>query len=886
MHARAGSPVAASLLRAIAGIGLALLAALAVLAASGSVGAVDTIVAETDRSLDLSDRLEGCVTSAELTVAEVLAGACDFRPMTARDLAVGYSSEAHWVRTTLIGGATPQDRWLVVGHRRLQSVTYAVVSSGGDVRVVETGLSVPPAVRPADTSDPVLPLHLAPGDRVTVVARVVSQTSINLTTTLWSPRAHGAAEGRLEFWEAAAFGGLLAAALFSLTIALIGRVSPWSRLTNLWFGLLLLTKAVFNIANAALLAQRLMPRDWSYDVRVQALAMGASIVLQLFFLRQFLRTDRNDPKAEAVLRSMIVAVTLLTAWAVGIAYMPATRWLATASVVALVVSVVLFARSWRAGVPAAGYLLAAYVINLLQMAFRVVHSVGGGFFDDRLLLFYSWSYLVTVPLIPLGIALREEAARLEAEKAKAEVTARIEFLARVSHELRSPLDAILGNAQLLARPSGAPLLQEGLGIIGDSARHLLRMIDDLLDHARGMAGRLTLAPRPVDWPAFLAALEHTGRVMAARGGNAFALEVTGASPPVLGLDDDRLRQVLDNLLTNAARHTRDGRIVVACEVGRPDAEGRVVVAFAVSDTGEGIAPADRERIFLPFERGGAASRSGGKGFGMGLTIARQLVEIMGGRLTVESRPNEGATFRFTVVSEPLGSRVPESVETAFASPELGRGRSILIVDDGAASLLILVRLFREHGFDVHEATSGRAAIDVCRERAIDLVITDLFMADGDGWYVSRKLADLQPKTPVVVVSAAPIERPAEVAATVGFAAEFLRPLDHGRLLRTVADLLGLRIEASPPSSEAAPDETVVAPTAAERAVLRDLAADGRLGEVIRRVEAMRRRDPGLSAFAEAIRRAAMRVDMAELERRLAEGGDAGTPNGCSSTQPE
>ena len=886
MRARAAPPVAAAFVRAIAGIGLALLVVLGALAASGPVGAVDTIVAETDHRLDLSDRLEGCVTSPERTVAEILSGACDFRPMTARDLAVGYSSEAHWVRTTLIGGATPQDRWLVVGHRRLQSVTYAVVSGEGGVRIVETGLSVPPAARPTDTSDPVLPVHLAPGDRVTVVARVLSQTSINLTTTLWSPRLHGAVEGRLEFWEAAAFGGLLAAALFSLTIALIGRVSPWSRLANLWFGLLLLTKAVFNIANAALLAQRLMPRDWSYDIRVQALAMGASIVLQLVFLRQFLRTGRNDPKVEIALGAMIVAVSGLTAWAIGVAYMPATRWLASASVVALGVSVALFARSWRAGVPAAGYLLAAYVINLLQMAFRVVHSMGGGHFDDRLLLFYSWSYLVTVPLIPLGIALREEAARLEAEKAKAEVAARIEFLARVSHELRSPLDAILGNAQLLARPSGGPLLQEGLGIIGDSARHLLRMIDDLLDHARGMAGRLTLAPRPVDWPAFLAAVEHAGREMAARGGNVFALEITGAAPPVLGLDDDRLRQVLDNLLTNASRHTRDGRIAVACEVGRPDAEGRVVVAFAVSDTGEGIAPADRERIFQPFERGGAASRSGGKGFGMGLTVARQLVEIMGGRLTVESRPNEGATFRFTVVSEPLGTRVPEPDETAFAAPDLGRGRSILIVDDGAVSRRILDRLFREHGFDVHEATSGRAAIDLCTERAIDLVITDLFMADGDGWSVSRRLADLRPETPVVVISAAPIERPAEVAATVRFAAEFLRPLDHGRLLRTVADLLGLRIEAAPAPPKATPAETVVKPAAAECAVLRDLATDGRLGEVIRRVEAMRRRDPHLTAFAEAVRRAAMRVDMAELEQRLADGGDAHPSNGSAPTRLE
>ncbi len=854
------------------------LGCLLALAAGRLAVAGEVVVAGGVDRVDVSDRIEWCETAPAVTAAEVLAGACRFAPITAADLEVGYSDRAHWLRFTLIGAdPDPGERWLVIGHRRLQRVTFITTSSRGEVREATTGLSVPLAERPVDAAEPILPLRLAPGERLDVLVRVLSQTSINLSAVLWEPRVRRLAQARLEFWEAAAVGGLLAAAAFSLTIAAAGRVSQWSRMSNLWFGLLLVTKAIFNVANASLVSLRILPDDWSYDVRTQAIAMGASTVLLLLFLRRFLDSRRTDPRWDLVLRLAIVLSVAETVLAVFVAYGRAVQLLAPSAAAVILLAVVLFARALRAGLPAAGYLLTAFSLNLVQLLHRIVLGFAGAAFDDRLLLFYSWSYLLTVPLIPIGIALHEEALRMATEKARAEAAARVEFLARVSHELRTPLDTIMGNAQLLSRPTGAKLLREGLATIHDGARHLLRMIDDLLDHARGVAGRLVVAPHAVDWPAFLAAVERSGRLAAERGANRFVLRVTGAAPFSLAFDAGRLRQVLDNLVSNAVRHTRDGRISVTCHVGAPGAEGRVVLAFTVEDTGEGIAPADRERIFLPFERGsGTEARHGGKGIGMGLTIARQLVEAMGGRLTLESRSGEGATFCFTIVAAataPLPSIAPATGATLRIE---GGGRKILVVDDAEESRRILASLLRDCGFEVAEAASGDAACAAAELRPVDLVITDCYMAGGDGWQVLRRLAEIRPGVPVVLASAAPPTRPADLPRALDFAAAFLKPLDHDRLLRTVAELLGLSVVVEEPRSPEPVDGLTfdAVPPPAERERLRALVADGRFGEVMHRAEAIARSDPPSAAWAEALRTAALRLDLSTLADLL---GDAPVP---------
>lgn len=849
---------------------------LSIFAVAGPVGAAEPVVATAVDRLDLTDDLEWCETTLERTVEEVSSGACRFRPMRSGDAAVGYSRSAWWLRLTLAAASTePEERWLVVGRRRLQYVTYFVEEPDGGRQIVETGLSTPMASRPVFSTDPILPIRLVAGRPTTVLVRVVSHTSINLTTALWRPSAHRMVRGRLDLWETAAAGGLLAVAAFSLLIAAAGQVSQWSRLSNLWFGLASLSKSAFNVANSGLASMWLLPGDWKFDLRAQTLCMGMSELFFLLFLRQFVDSRRSFPRWETILRILIAAVVVATVWAVLDDGARAFQSLALTASLVVFAAVVLFARLRRARFPAAAYLLTAFSLNALQLAHRIVNAFAGLPFGDGLLLLYAWSYLLAAPLVPIGIVLQEEAQRRAMEKARAEAEARITFLARVSHELRTPLDTILGNAQLLSRPSGAPLMREGLAIIRDSGRHLLRMIDDLLDHARGVAGRLAIAPTAVDWPAFLVGLERSGQTLAQRRGNGFSLTTSGAAPSVLRIDEGRLRQVLDNLLVNAARHTEKGRIDVVCDVAAAGPDGHTEISFTVTDTGEGIAPADQERIFLPFERaGGPRTRDGGKGIGMGLTIARQLVEAMGGQLTVTSRPGAGASFRFSVIADAIEDPAASAGVTSFPSAKIGQGRTILIVEDEEENRRILAHLLRDCGFAVVEATSGRTARTVfAATPAVDLVITDQFMADGDGWSVLRDVTGAWPEVPVILVSAAPPELPGDFPRTLGFAAHFLKPLDHALILRRIADLLDLSLEPedvdpSPPPTVA--PATFVLPSEEERRELRASVADGRIGDVMRRAAELKRADAALADFSAALHTAAARLDFAVLAELLGE----------------
>jgi len=831
-------------------------------------------IAEVDK-IDLTGALEICESAADLDVAAVAAGACPFEPATPQRLARGFTDSAFWLRLSLANtGAAPVERLLQAGNRRLERVSFYENAPEGGWRRVDSGLAVPLAERPYVTPDPILPLRLEPGQTRTFLIRAASRTSINLTSTLWRNRIYDDARNRYELEHMAAFGGLLVAAMFSLLMAFANYSSPWSNRANLFLTAMLLCRALFNAANAGLLPIYALSSTQAYDLRVQAVSLGLCSIFYTLFILHFVDARKNHRFWHRALWATMVAVYVETVWAVAIDYRRAFQLLALSALVALAFSSALLFRAWRDKLPAAGYLLVSNSINLLAVGHRIALGFGGGFYNDALQFAYSWSFMLTAPLLPLGIALHERAMHRALIKAREENVARLEFLAQMSHELRTPLDTILGNAQLLSRPGTSPALhKEGLAAIENSGRRLLRMIDDILDHARGLAGRLAFRPAPVDWQVFLRGVEMNAKILAARQGNAFVLRQEGPRLQKVLLDEGRVRQILDNLLVNAARHTRHGRIELLCQARRET--GGYRLDLSVTDSGEGVAPEDIERIFLPFERGGDKSaRRGDKGLGMGLTISRQLAEMMGGRLSVSSAPGAGACFRLQIGT----TAAEDAPQTAAVSGVAAASRKkLLLVDDEDDNRRVLATLLRDGGFVVLEADSGRAATAALAANDVDLVITDQFMADGDGWTVLRATRRLRPDAAAVSISAAPLAPPAGMDAR--FDLSFLKPLDHAALLQGVADLLGLDLlgsdllgldllgldlsgaEASPPP---APNALATRPDAAAMAELRRLIANGQVSEIIAWAEARRRLQPGCAPFADEVGAAARDLDFTTL----------------------
>lgn len=604
--------------------------------------------------------------------------------------------------------------------------------------------------------------------------------------------------------------------------------------------------------------------------------MGTTLALvgfSAFFTTQ-LPNMRHHPKSYWAWR-VLVGVTLLgLGYALLLDYRAATQiWTVTLNA-AIASGLLLAFRAWRDGARSAGTLLLSFVLLAALELLRLGTSLGIMTFTWLEALAGPWALVMTTPIILLSFFQHSRKLKNKLLQTQAESTARIDFLAKMSHELRTPLDTILGNAQLLEHANTPARRSEELGSIQQSGKHLLHIIDEILDHARGVAGKLPLEPAPQDLAMFLRGVAQNARRMAATRGNAFALQVQGDEAQWALLDAVRLRQVLDNLLVNAARHTQNGNITLRCVVQAVPALTRWRLNFAVQDSGEGITQVDLERIFLPFERGTHNTRQGGKGTGMGLAIARQLVETMGGRLTVHSTPGQGACFEFTVevatCPAPLNV-VPKTLADHFTSPGLDRQQTILVVDDDDSSRRVLSSLFIRHGCMVLQAACG-ADVDtlLASQPSMDLVLTDQFMPNGDGWHVLRAVAACRSDVPVLLMSAAPAQRPSDFPEGLNFATQMLKPLDHVLLLQCLEEQLGVNLQTQAIQSnrsDAAPGVSALPHAAVdsnELNALRDMIEQGRVSDVMRWALALKQRQPELAGLADEIYDAASALDFPKL----------------------
>ncbi|UCV09714.1 ATP-binding protein [Dechloromonas denitrificans] len=392
-------------------------------------------------------------------------------------------------------------------------------------------------------------------------------------------------------------------------------------------------------------------------------------------------------------------------------------------------------------------------------------------------------------------------ARDEAEAANRSKTT---FLANMSHELRTPLNAVIGFSQLMGKdPVLDPTQRRNVEIINNSGNHLLTLINDILELSKIESGKMEMAAEDVDLAALLEEIVGMMRLRAEQGGLALKLEMSDLPPSVV-LDPVMLRQILLNLLSNAVKFTPAGSVTLNV-AGTDAGNGEVRLSFSVVDTGIGIRAEDHARIFASFEQVGASHQGG---TGLGLTISQQYVEMMGGELTLESEPGQGATFRFaiTVPGGQAGSAKSARGRVSGVEPA-DHGRRILVVDDMPEARLLVRSLLEPLGFVVDEASSAAAAEAAIATAGPDLVFMDWFLPDGNGLEIIARVR--QGKTgnqPRLVMLTANAMKESRQAALLAGADDFLsKPFEEEALFRILEKHLALRLIRAPlPTPEASP----------------------------------------------------------------------------------
>jgi signal transduction histidine kinase/ActR/RegA family two-component response regulator len=368
--------------------------------------------------------------------------------------------------------------------------------------------------------------------------------------------------------------------------------------------------------------------------------------------------------------------------------------------------------------------------------------------------------------------------------------AKSEFLSRMSHELRTPLNAVLGFAQLLQMEPLSERQGESVGHILRAGRHLLGLINEVLDISRIEAGRLELSLEPVPLRETLDQAMHLVRPAAA------AVEVTVHADAVddalhVLADRQRLHQVLLNLLSNAIKYNRPRgtvRVVSARSAGDR-------LRIAVTDNGEGISGDKLARLFTPFDRLGAEASSV-EGTGLGLALSKALVEAMGGVLRVESEPGTGSTFSVELMVAPSPSATADAVapdaQVPGAVPSPARRRTILYIEDNLSNLRLVEHLLRRRpGVTVLSAMQGQVGLDLARSHRPDLILLDRHLPDIAGEEVLRLLqADARTVAiPVVILSADAIPGGIQRFLDGGARAYLTKPLDVRHLLAVVDEAL-------------------------------------------------------------------------------------------------
>jgi signal transduction histidine kinase/DNA-binding response OmpR family regulator len=417
-----------------------------------------------------------------------------------------------------------------------------------------------------------------------------------------------------------------------------------------------------------------------------------------------------------------------------------------------------------------------------------------------------------------------EQARMDAESAN---RAKSAFLANMSHELRTPLNAIIGYSEMVAEDleeEGREDFVTDLNKISASGRHLLALINDVLDLSKIEAGRMDLYLEHFEVATLLEEAIVATAPLLGKNSNRF-VRIIDPDLGTMRADVTKVRQALLNLLSNATKFTHKGEISLRAKREKR-ASGEWLV-FAVTDTGIGISPDKANLVFEEFAQAEDHTTRNYGGTGLGLSISRRFCRMMGGDITVESVVGEGSTFTVclpAIVAGPAdvpaeAADVPAETENAVtrhvgsgksaAAPRAGTsGDLVLVIDDNEDSRDVLRRTLQDDGYRVATAPSGEEGLTLARELQPDLILLDIMMPGLDGWSVLRRLkSDSQLRTiPVVMVTV--VDDQVRMGFALGAAEYLIKPLDRERLLEVTANLAGARrhalvVEDDPASRELA-----------------------------------------------------------------------------------
>jgi two-component system, sensor histidine kinase and response regulator len=591
----------------------------------------------------------------------------------------------------------------------------------------------------------------------------------------------GVAEGgdrRKDQWIGVYSGIILATMLIALAaFAYVGDA------THLWF-------AILHGYSLSFLLLDLWPSMSQHSLLLPFGVSLASACL-VYFVRSFLQTKARQPRLDrfllilgwaAAAAGFAGSLVLVPGYSTALSVVLLLAMLSISAMAALVVS--------KRGFPLAGFVSIIWIGTAAAMSAALLQTSG---VLPAHLPFASMPQVLSLEalLVLLAMAHRLKVLRLEEYAAAASARAKGMFLGSISHEIRTPLTAIMGFAGL-ARQVEAPVqVRDYLDKIGTSGRHLLAIVNNILDLAKLETGEILLETKEFHLSTVLSTVTRILSPQASENGNELLLCVADDVPRNLRGDPQRLKQVLLNLGGNGAKFTRNGEVRIDVRLAdRQRGDGKVALEFSVSDTGIGIEHRDIDLLFRPFTQADGSTTRRFGGAGLGLSISHALVRLMGGELNVQSSPGKGSVFSFTCCFEPVEAPPGDRLESGGVVSRL----RILAAEDNQAARTLLAGLLGRLGCSLTISTSGQHALEcvAANPEGFDLIFLDWDLQGLDGPETARRMrtAGLPQTTPILMMTTIAGPEAGERLEGLGAHGVLEKPITASGLLDAVMDQLG------------------------------------------------------------------------------------------------